>query len=99
MKFFLVDKEGRTNTLELPEDFRMDELYCQLNNIADDVPDATVHQRMANSDAALKTKSGAFIRFADYANGTTKLTDLGINSNAEYHYIGDFAKEGENGAA
>ena len=97
MKFFLVNEAGTTTTLELPDDYRMDELYCQLNNIADDVSDAEVHQRMADSGAALTTKGGTFIRFADYANGTTKLTDLGINGDTEYRYDRGFATESENG--
>lgn len=98
MKFFLVDENGGSRAFEFPEDFRMDELFCQLNNISEDVSDEEVHNKMARSDLSLTTKNGSHIRFCDHANGTTTLTQLGITGDTEYRLSGDYARESITGA-
>ena len=98
MKFFMVNDNGTTESYELPDDYRMDELYCKLNNIGDDVPDDEVHHRMAESKDCLTTKNGNFIRFADHANSTTTLSQLGINGNTEYRLEHNYTTDGWNGA-
>lgn len=98
MKFFMVNDNGTTQAYEFPEDYRMDELYCQLHNIGEDVPDDEVHRRMSESNDSLTTKSGDFIRFADHANSTTTLAQLGINENTEYRLDHNFSTEAVNGA-
>lgn len=85
MKFFMVDGNGATKSYDLPDDFRMDELFCQINSIPEDVSDDEVHAKMAASNQSLFTKNGGLIRFADHANGTTTLSELGITGDTEYH--------------
>lgn len=98
MKFFMVNDNGTTQAYEFPDDFRMDELFCELNHIGEDVSDDEVHRRMSESHDSLTTKNGNFIRFADHANSDTTLAQLGINENTEYRLDHNFATESGNGA-
>ena len=84
MKFFMVDNAGNSTPCEVPDDYRMDELFCDINGIGEDVPDVEVHRLMAESDDALSSENGKYIRFADLANSSTTLSQLGINENARY---------------
>lgn len=98
MKFFMIDNNGLTQAYEFPDDYRMDELYCELNHIGEDVSDDEVHRHMTESNDALTTKNGNFIRFADHANSSTTLAQLGINENTEYRLEHNFDRESHNGA-
>lgn len=98
MKFYMVNQNGESKAFEFPEDYRMDELFCQITGIADDVSDEEVHTKMAESDLSLSTKNGSHIRFCDHANGTTTLSQLGISGDTEYRLSGDYAADSFTGA-
>lgn len=92
MKFFMVDNAGKSMPCEVPDDYRMDELFCDINGIGEDVTGEEVHRLMAASDDAIGTNNGKQIRFADHANDTTTLASLGIKSDEKYslyHHVSD----------
>lgn len=97
MRLFIVDENNKSTAYEIPDDYHMDEFYCNLNNIGNDVSDEEVHRMMAASGDAITTKNGRFIRFSDYANSSTTLAQLGFDENTEYKLSHNFAVESSNG--
>ena len=70
---------------DIPDDYRLDELYADLYNVEESVSDEELCNQMKNSKSTLLGESsGKTIRFSDYANNTTLLSDLGINSSETF---------------
>lgn len=97
MKMAIIGADGKRHVYAYPDDYHMDELYCHLNGIGTDVSDDDVHRMMAESNDAITTPNGRFIRFSDYANSYTTLAQLGIDENDDYRYNHEFAKEQASG--
>lgn len=81
----------------VPDDYRVDEFYCTYNKIPEETSDAVVHERMSKSPDALCTENGNYVRFADHANSTTTLMDVGINGNEAYTYTVNTVIDSPNG--
>lgn len=97
MNLFLSKDDGKVMPFAVDDDFRVDELYCFLNNIGSDVPDDEVHSLMLDSEDYLLAKNGTAIRFSDYANFNATLAQAGFNEGTEYRLEHNFASADENG--
>lgn len=97
MNLFLSKEDGKVMPLTVDDDFRVDELYCALNNIGSDVSDDEVHSLMLDSDDYLLARNGTAIRFSDYANSDVTLAQAGFNEGTEYRLEHNYASAGENG--
>lgn len=83
MTLNIRDRSNQERPLNVPDDFRMDELFCELNGIGEEVPDEEVHARMATSDDGLAEENGKCYRFSDYANSNYTLAQLGIGGESK----------------
>lgn len=97
MKVYLAKDGGDAKSFEFDDDYRIDELYCGLNNIGTDVSDDEVHSLMLDSDDYLLEKNGTAIRFSNYANSNVTLAQAGLKEGVEYRLEHNYASAGENG--
>lgn len=95
---FAVDKNGKTLNFEVEDDFRMDELYANLNKIPESVSDEELHSMMSRTrEGILGNSTGKSILFKDNANSSTTVRDVGINESEMYTYDPSLAESEDQG--
>ena len=99
MNNLTIKKSGSTTatSLQVPDDYRMDELFCSLKGIKSHVPHSEVQKMMAESGDELSTQNGNRISFRDYANTPTTLKELGIGGEKEYVHTENGLSTGQSG--
>ena len=76
---------------ELPDDWRMYELFADLSLIPESASDEEITQKMSKSELCLVCEStGEHILFKDYADCFTTLVKAGIRSDKIYSLISNW---------
>ena len=90
----------RTTNYEIPDDFYVDELFCQLNKLPPEVSDEKIQSEMTASKQGLTgDETGRTLRFCDYRVGETTLSEIGFTGAESYTYSDDVISDRRNGAA
>lgn len=97
MRLSIKNSNGEKAIYDIPQGYTMQDLYCELKNIGEEVSDEEVNRMMANSTETLTSQNGNYIRFCDYASSYTPLEELGLDENTEYHFDSSFSIHGPNG--
>lgn len=79
--------ENKLMKVEIPEDYRIDELFAELLEMPENTTDEEVAKAMKNSELGLICDATRFeIAFKDFADIPTVLTEIGICSDFVYRF-------------
>lgn len=93
-----ISKNHKQQKFEIPDDYRADELFADLQGIPETVSQDEIARRMSNSSMGLVCKStGESISFKDYAHNSVTLAELGVTSDKIYDIVGSVEVDGKNG--
>lgn len=93
-----ISKNNKQQKFEVPSDYRVDELFADLQGIPATASQDEIARRMSNSSMGLVCGStGENISFKDYANNPVTLAELGVTSDKIYDIIGSVEDDGGNG--
>ena len=93
-----ISKNNKQQKFEIPEDYRVDELFADLQGIPATASQEEIARRMSNSSMGLVCGStGENISFKDYAHNSVTLAELGVTSDKIYDIIGSVEEDGDNG--
>lgn len=93
-----ISKNNKQQKFEIPEDYRVDELFADLQGIPETASQDEIARRMSNSSMGLVCGStGENISFKDYAHTSVTLAELGVTSDKIYDIIGSVEEDGDNG--
>ena len=93
-----ISKNNKQQKFEIPDDYRVDELFADLSGIPTTASQEEIASKMSNTSMGLVCgATGENISFRDYAHTPTTLSELGVTSDKIYDIISSVEDDGGNG--